>query len=126
MRSNSEASGTAGRLVLVAILTICTTAALVVFPIGYSQFSWEALGQPYTEGSECTQSIECISLNCVDNFCCDTECDGTGEACNVLGSEGTCTLTAAMAPALSTGGYVVIVLALMFGGWFGLYSRRLE
>jgi len=29
--------------------------------------------------------------NCVDGYCCDTTCDGTCQACDVSGAEGTCT-----------------------------------
>ncbi len=57
----------------------------------------------YTRGSQgeaCTDAIECgDSLSCVDGYCCDTACgDGDAtdcQACNVSGSEGTCTPIAA-------------------------------
>ncbi len=41
--------------------------------------------------STCGASIECASGHCVDGVCCDQACDGQCEACDVTGSEGTCT-----------------------------------
>ena len=46
-------------------------------------------------GSACTASNQCVSGNCVDDFCCDTACDGTCEACSSaksVGPDGTCSL----------------------------------
>jgi len=42
-------------------------------------------------GGPCTDANECASGFCVDGVCCDAACDGTCEACNVTGTEGTCT-----------------------------------
>jgi hypothetical protein len=39
----------------------------------------------------CTTSTECASGHCVDGVCCDGACTGQCEACDVGGSEGTCT-----------------------------------
>ncbi|MBJ75143.1 MAG: hypothetical protein CMN31_28075 [Sandaracinus sp.] len=48
----------------------------------------EAEGDP---GDPCTASNQCSgSLQCVDGVCCSSACTGTCEACNVPGSEGTC------------------------------------
>lgn len=45
-------------------------------------------------GSTCSQDDECHSEICVDGVCCDTACGGGAtddcQACNVSGSEGTC------------------------------------
>ncbi|MBK9260176.1 MAG: hypothetical protein IPM54_10105 [Polyangiaceae bacterium] len=41
-------------------------------------------------GFACATSAECSSGFCVDGVCCDTACTGTCMACNVTGSEGTC------------------------------------
>jgi len=45
-------------------------------------------------GVICTYAGGCTSGFCVDGYCCNEACDGTNEACNVTGSEGTCTSTA--------------------------------
>jgi hypothetical protein len=41
-------------------------------------------------GAACSGSAECASAWCVDGFCCAGSCSGTCEACNIAGSEGTC------------------------------------
>lgn len=46
-------------------------------------------------GAPCMSGTECLSANCVDGVCCDTACTGTCEACDVMGSLGTCTPHAA-------------------------------
>ncbi|MEO0323091.1 MAG: Dickkopf N-terminal cysteine-rich domain-containing protein [Myxococcota bacterium] len=42
-------------------------------------------------GTACGRDGECASGLCVDGFCCDGACGGQCEACDVAGSEGTCT-----------------------------------
>ena len=39
----------------------------------------------------CTSGSQCSSGNCVDGYCCNSACSGACDACNVAGSEGTCT-----------------------------------
>ena len=41
-------------------------------------------------GTACTEAGECASGLCVDGVCCNAICDTTCMACNVTGSEGTC------------------------------------
>jgi len=41
-------------------------------------------------GQACTAGKECTSANCVDGVCCNGTCLQQCEACNQLGSEGTC------------------------------------
>ncbi len=43
------------------------------------------------EGASCADGMECATLLCVDGRCCDRACDGLCEACDLGGSEGTCT-----------------------------------
>jgi len=47
------------------------------------------------DGEPCAQSSECQSGQCADAVCCDTACDGECTACNLPGSEGTCSAVAA-------------------------------
>jgi len=49
------------------------------------------------QGDSCAggTGTDCITSSCVDGFCCGGACGGTCEACNVGGSEGTCTGIAA-------------------------------
>jgi hypothetical protein len=43
-------------------------------------------------GAACGNTAECATgLSCVDGVCCTSECTGTCRACNLRGSEGTCT-----------------------------------
>ncbi|MEM9071555.1 MAG: putative metal-binding motif-containing protein [Myxococcota bacterium] len=49
-------------------------------------------------GGVCSRSADCQGgLFCVDGRCCTGTCDGTCEACDLPGSEGTCTPVPAMA-----------------------------
>jgi len=41
-------------------------------------------------GQACSGGSECASGHCVDGVCCNTACTGTCKACNLAGSEGTC------------------------------------
>ena len=43
-------------------------------------------------GQACSAGSECASGVCADHLCCDRACDGQCEACDVAGSEGTCSL----------------------------------
>jgi uncharacterized repeat protein (TIGR01451 family) len=43
-----------------------------------------------TQGGSCNADVQCVSGHCVDGVCCDMACDGQCEACNLTGSEGTC------------------------------------
>src|SRR5262249_17496666 len=41
-------------------------------------------------GTPCSRSAECATGLCVDGVCCNSDCTGQCEACNVTGKEGTC------------------------------------
>jgi len=45
----------------------------------------------FSNGTACTIGMECSSGNCIDGVCCNTTCVGACKACNVAGSNGTCT-----------------------------------
>jgi hypothetical protein len=45
---------------------------------------------PLVSGVACTLGAECASGNCVDGVCCNSACGGTCMACNLAGSQGTC------------------------------------
>lgn len=77
-----------------------------------------ACESPGLAGDPCTSSAMCASgLSCVDDVCCASSCTGACMACNVAGSEGTCSpVPAGTDPedecdGLSCSGY--------FHGWLG-------
>jgi hypothetical protein len=47
------------------------------------------------QGQSCTAHDICDTGNCVDGYCCDTSCAGACSACNIMGSEGTCSAVSA-------------------------------
>jgi hypothetical protein len=64
------------------------------------------------DGAGCATPSDCTSDFCVDGVCCDTACDQPGQICNDAAQPGTCTSTAAPAPALSTLGLFGALAAL--------------
>lgn len=44
-------------------------------------------------GDPCGDKAECENGNCTDGVCCDTNCSGQCQACNVAGKVGTCSFT---------------------------------
>ena len=57
-----------------------------------------------SNGNTCTYAGSCTSGYCVDGYCCDSACNGADQDCNVSGSEGTCTSTAAVTTTTPSGG----------------------
>jgi hypothetical protein len=43
------------------------------------------------QGGACATNAQCSNGQCVDGYCCDVACAGQCQACDVTGSEGTCT-----------------------------------
>jgi hypothetical protein len=41
-------------------------------------------------GAFCSADNQCRSKHCADGYCCDQTCDDSCDACNLAGSEGTC------------------------------------
>lgn len=62
---------------------------------------------PGDNGASCTDPDDCISGNCVDDVCCDTECDEPDQLCNLQGRVGMCTNVAAPAPTTSRTGLLI-------------------
>jgi hypothetical protein len=42
-------------------------------------------------GAQCDNNGDCANHRCIDGYCCDQPCSGACVACNLPGSEGTCT-----------------------------------
>jgi len=42
------------------------------------------------DGATCVAPGDCIHNNCIDGVCCNTDCLGTCQSCNIAGSMGTC------------------------------------
>jgi len=45
-------------------------------------------------GAACAQGAQCLSGFCADGVCCNSDCAGTCEACNIVITSGTCTMVA--------------------------------
>ena len=41
-------------------------------------------------GSACALDVDCASARCSDGVCCETDCDGLCQRCNLSGQEGVC------------------------------------
>lgn len=69
-------------------------------------------------GDPCEASNQCSgTLQCVDGVCCTTSCTGSCQACNVPGSEGTCSpVPNGTDPAGECGG---VDCSSYFDGWVG-------
>jgi hypothetical protein len=75
-----------------ACRTICITNADCVSG-GYCDLGRCFLKK--AQGGTCDRTDQCQSGNCADGVCCNTDCNGVCQACNVPGLVGTCTPTAA-------------------------------
>ncbi|MDI1451101.1 hypothetical protein [Polyangium sp. 6x1] len=53
--------------------------------------SCDGTGACKTDGGKaCMNGPQCLTGNCADGVCCDTACNETCKACNVMGNVGTC------------------------------------
>src|SRR5262249_13777896 len=79
-----------------ACTTTCTSDAGCIASYYCSIPSGQTVGtcQPdQANSASCTSGTQCTSGNCVDNFCCDSVCDGLCQACSAAKSvkpNGTC------------------------------------
>jgi len=65
-------------------------------PLCAGTMSCSAAGEcRLTDGQSCVGPAECASGFCTDGVCCDKQCAGATEACNVPGNVGTCAPTGA-------------------------------
>ena len=79
---------------------------------------------PRDNGAPCTDPMDCISGNCVDDVCCDTVCDEPDQICNLAGSVDTCTDLAAPAPTTSRTGLLIGLGILAAIAAVALWRRR--
>ena len=68
--------------------------------------------------------MDCVSGNCVDDVCCDTECNEPDQICNLAGSVGTCTDITAPAPTTSRTGLLIGLGLLAAIAALALWRRR--
>ena len=76
-----------------------------------------AFAQPYEDGVACITPSECTSGFCTDGVCCNQQCTGPGQSCDVPGQAGTC-VSPHQSPVLSlplqwiAAGLVALIAAL--------------
>ncbi|MEO8602078.1 MAG: hypothetical protein ABI629_05830 [bacterium] len=68
---------------------------------------------PRSIGEECGEPSECGSGFCVNDVCCSTACNQVGDRCSLPPNPGICQNIAAPAPAMSGGGLLAALAALM-------------
>jgi hypothetical protein len=69
----------------------CATSAQCPPTEGCDTSSWTC---KLLDGQTCSMPVDCLGNLCVDARCCNSACTGLCRACNVGGSEGTCTFLA--------------------------------
>jgi len=52
----------------------------------------------FEDGIACTRDAQCLNDSCVDGVCCNSDCEGQCQACDILGFEGTCAQVEGEAP----------------------------
>ena len=58
----------------------------------YGTASWAGITGNLSTGVVCSSGMECVFGFCTDGVCCDIACAGVCESCNLVGTEGTCTV----------------------------------
>ena len=69
--------------------TSTATNPPTVTPTATATATPTATNTPADDGAPCTSDSQCGSGNCVDDVCCDTECNEPDQICNLAGSVGT-------------------------------------
>jgi hypothetical protein len=59
--------------------------------VGIEQCDLGSFTCKFINGETCSDGATCFSGNCVDGYCCNTSCTAGCQACDVGGSQGTCT-----------------------------------
>ena len=104
--------------------TSTATNTPTVTPTATATATPTATNTPADDGAPCTSDSQCGSGNCVDDVCCDTECNEPDQICNLAGSVGTCTDIAAPAPATSRSGLLIGIGILAAIAAVALWRRR--
>ena len=58
----------------------------------YTVLAWSGITGNKALAIECASAMDCASGFCVDGVCCDGSCANVCEACNLVGTVGTCTV----------------------------------
>jgi hypothetical protein len=79
-----------------------------------------ATSTPLAIGELCDDDARCVTGHCTDGVCCETECAGALEQCNLPDSVGICTSIVAPAPATSGKGLAIAIGLVMLIAFFSL------
>ena len=75
-----------------------SVSAVLAFALAGCDLAFGIDDAVLANGYACTSAPECKSGACVDGVCCESACDGACQACNVPGTEGSCTAAPAGTP----------------------------
>jgi hypothetical protein len=100
--------------------TVTQTATASTTPSPTETATPTPTGMP---GTACQDPSQCSTGFCEDGVCCDRECDGPAEACNVTG-DGVCTSSPAAAPVMSGRASLFVIVLLAALGLAAIARRR--